>query len=326
MSISLKGFDYLGAATISSEAVDNLIQFFDWGLLDKGNFVNVAKDSVDYESSEISRLKPVNDPRFTDGTVWQSQFKNWVWETGTSYSVDPLVGSDTANPGVSGVYVNDTFVSVSDTGTYSHSIDHRNGRVIFDSPVTATTVIEAEFSYKYVDVQYAYGLTWFEKIQQNSERPSKDPNSYTSAVSSGESYIFPENRVQLPIIGVELTNGRDFKPYQLGGGQYVTLDVLFHCISDDPYMRDHLIDVVSMQNEKTFRMYNSNSINSANAFPINHLGVPNSGAMIYPDLVTAYPGLFLRLKNTQLDSIYSLSSKLHVGTVRCGAEIIVTNI
>ena len=53
---------------------------------------------------------------------------------------------------------------------------------------------------------------------------------------------------------------RTFRGYQLGGGQFVNTDVLFHIVADDEYTRDKLVDVVSLQNEKTIWMYDIDKV------------------------------------------------------------------
>lgn len=320
-NLNLKGFTKLGESTLSTDVVDNLISFFEWGLLEKGNYVNVTKDDIDVYGGEPSRLRLVQDPQYTDGQIWESHRKNWVWQSGVSSSPSPLVGTDDANPGVSGVYVDDVFYSTATTGTYAHHIDHANGRVVFDSPVDADSVVEAEFSYNYISVEYANGLPWFTELQYRSENSA---NFTTTA--SGDWSQFSRNRQQLPAIGVELTNGRSFRGYQLGGGQYVDIPVLFHCVAEDSYTRDQMVDVVSLQNDKTFKMYDQNAIATSSEFPIDYRGVPVSGAQSFPDLVSNFPGRFLRFKDATVDSVYNLSSRLYVGTVRATAEIIATHI
>ena len=35
-------------------------------------------------------MRPVIDPRFTNGQVWEAFKGNWVWETGFTYDVSPI--------------------------------------------------------------------------------------------------------------------------------------------------------------------------------------------------------------------------------------------
>ena len=98
---------------------------------------------------------PRPDSRFSSGQAWEGFRKNWIWQSGVTYSPNPLVGDDDSNPGVSGVYVNDSYYSASTVGAYAHYIDHFNGRVVFDSPIPTGSKVQAEFSYKWVNVVYA---------------------------------------------------------------------------------------------------------------------------------------------------------------------------
>lgn len=316
--INLKGFSKLGDSTLNNEIKDNLVSFFDWGLLNKENFINVEIPSSGYYGGNEHILRAVQDPRYTDGQVWEGFRSNWVWESGLSGDSSPLVGTDNANPGVSGVYVNGTFHSVTETGTYAHHINHPLGRVVFDTAIATTGDVQCEYSYKYVNVTKSNGLPWFKEIQKRSERVENSQ----FLTNSGDWSQLSQNRAQLPLLGIEVTNSRSYKGYQLGGGSYVYTDVLIHCVAEDPYMRDSLLDIVSHQNEKTFQMYDQNLIAAADAYPLNYNGVPASGALRFPDLATTYPFKSMRIFNCKFDSVYSLGSDLYVGTVKCTTEVI----
>ena len=317
--IDLKGFTKLGDSTLVNDIKENVISFFDWGLLKKDNYINVSIPSSGVYGGNEHQLRLVDDPRYTAGQVWEGFRSNWVWESGlTSTDGAPLVGSDNANPGVSGVYVNDTFYANTTAGVFAHHVNHPLGRVVFDSAIDTSSVVTCEYSYKYVNVTESNGLPWFKELHRRSERV--DNSQFTT--TSGDWSQLSQNRYQLPAIGIEITNNRSFKAYQLGGGSYVYTDVLFHCVSEDPYMRDSLIDIVSLQKESYLQMYDLNAIAEADAFPLNHNGVPASGALRYSDLVTQYPSRTLRIFDTRFDSVYTLNPNLFVGTVKCTTELI----
>lgn len=316
--INLKGFSKLGDSTLVNDTKENLVSFFDWGLLNKENFINVEIPSSGYHGGDEHRLRPVKDPRYTDGQVWEGFRSNWVWENGITGDSSPLVSEDASNPGVSGVYVDDVFHPNTTVGAFSHYVDHPLGRVVFDTAIDTTSVVNCEYSYKYVNVSQCNGMPWFKQIQKNSERV--DNSQFLS--SSGDWSQLSQTRMQLPAIGVEVTNSRSFRGYQLGGGSYVYTDFLVHCVAEDAYMRDSLMDMVSYQNEKTFQMYDLNKIAESDDFPLDYRGVPVSGAMVFPDLAVAHPFKGVRVFDCKFDSVYSLSPDIFVGSVKCTAEII----
>lgn len=308
--MSLKGFTTINESTLTNDIVENLISYFDWGLINKDNFISVNIPTTGTYGGNDHVLSYVDDPRFTNGQVWQMMRGNLVWESGLDSSTQPLVSSDSSYPGVSGVYIDDVFYPTSTTGVYAHHIDHLNGQVVFDTAISTTSSVSCEYSYKYITVEKAGGLNWFKRIQINSERSDEDTP-----------YLLRDNTVQLPVIGIEVTNDRSFKGYQLGGGSFVKTSILFHCIAEDPYTRDFLVDMVSYQNESVLTMYDLNSIDSNNAFPINNNGVPVSGALTYDEIVSQYPYRALRLTDMKIDSIYTLGN-IFVGTVKCSTEVI----
>ena len=67
----LKGFSTLGDATLTNHIRENFIQFFDYGLLEKTNFENVTIPSTGVYGGSDHVLRPVDDPRYTYGQVWE---------------------------------------------------------------------------------------------------------------------------------------------------------------------------------------------------------------------------------------------------------------
>lgn len=307
----LKGFTRLGESTLTNDIMENLVSYLDYNLLQMGNFVNVPVSTTGIYNGIDSRLRMVDDPRYTSGQIWATFRPNLVWESG----VGALTSTNPAYPGVSGVYVNSTLYTPDTTGTYAYHVDHINGVVRFDTAIPASSVVEMPHSYKYVSIVRSDGLNWFRELQERSERSDGD-----FATQSGVYEILPENRQSLPVIGIELA-GRKLQPYQLGGGQIVKTDMYLHCVAEDSYTRDSLVDALTYQDKAAFRMYNLNAISSADAFPIDYRGVPNSGAKIFPELCEDYGGRTLRIEEAKLDSVYTLG-RLKVGTVKISTEVI----
>ncbi len=310
----LKGFSNLGDSTLTNHIRENFISFFDYGLLEKNNFQNVTIPTTGYYGGSDHILRPVDDPRYEYGQVWEGVRSNWVWQSG----LGALTSNNNAQPGVSGVYVDDTFYPATGVGTYAHHVNHPLGRVVFDSAIDTTKEVTCEYSYKYINVTKSDGLNWFKEINKRSER-SNDPNFINN---SGDYAILADNRYQLPAIGIEVASSRKMKPYQLGGGQSVFTEFLFHCVAEDGYTRDTLIDIVSLQHLKNLKAFDLNKIAESGTFPLDYRGVPASGAMAYPELLNQYEGMHIRLEDVKMDSVYAISQDIHVGTVKFTAETI----
>lgn len=307
--MSLNGFTTLGDSTLINDIRENVVSFFDYGLMEKGNIINVPIPTTGVYGGLDHRLHLTDDPRYTSGQVWSAFRGNWVWETG----VGALVGDS----GVSGVFVNSVFRPASGTGAYAHHIDHRNGQVVFNTAISTSATVDCAYSYKYVNVTKVDGLPWFVELQKRS---TSDTANFIA--QSGESSFLPENRLQLPALGVELTNLRKLVGHQLGGGQRVNTGLLIHCVAEDSYMRDSLVDIVTYQKDKSFYMYDLNEIADSGAFPLDYRGVPQSGALRYPELVETYKGRKITFLDCTLDSVYSLGPNLHVGTVKITTEVV----
>ena len=262
MSFHLKGFNSVQDTTLNNEIQDNMVEFFDWALLKKGNYFNVTLGETAPNGYDYSKLRLSSDERFTAGTCWEGVRNNWVWQSGVNYSPAPLVGTNNTKPGISGVYVDDTFYPTTTTGDYAHHVDYFNGRVLFDSPIPTGSKVQVEHSYKWINVVYANSVPWLREVQYRSY----DINGEFLQAAKGDWDMPPEARLQLPAIAIEIVPRRTITGYQLGGGSYVDTDVLFHCLAEDEMTRNKLVDIVSLQNDKTFYAFNSNSIAASGAF------------------------------------------------------------
>lgn len=318
----LKGISDIKEYTLNNDIQDGLLEYFDWALLDIGNYFNVELGELAPNDNDYSRLRISSDPNYSDGQVWEGFRKNWVWQSGVSYSPAPLVGTNNTKPGISGVYIDGDFYPNDTTGQYSHYVDHFNGRVIFDSPIPTGSTVQAEYSYKWINMVYANSVPWLREIQDKSS----EPNDTFLQRDKGHWNVPPEARLQLPAIAIEIVPRRTFKGYQLGGGQWVYTDVIFHCIAEDEITRNKLIDVVSLQSDKNIYLFDSNGINENNDYPIDYLGVPISGALRYPDLIEQYGNALLRLTNSTVQEVVTLGSDIFAGTVRFTTEVINTKI
>jgi hypothetical protein len=320
--LRLKGFDDIFETTLNNELQDNVIEFLDWGLLEKGNYFNVHLGEMSPNNQDYSLLRLSSSDNYLYGQAWEGFRKNWVWQSGVSYDPAPIVDTNSLIPGISGVYVDNIFYHSSTTGVYSHKVDYYNGRIIFDAPIPTGSKVQAEYSYKYINVIYANNLPWLREIQYRTTEPSL---SFTN-IDKGEFLLPSEMRVQLPAIAVEIVPRRTLRGYQLGGGQFVDTDILFHCLAEDAITRNKIIDIVSLQNDKTIFMFDTNKVAKNNEFPLDYLGVPVSGALRYPDLIEKYGNNKIRFKNTVVQGIDLVNTNFHAGIVRMTAETINTKI
>jgi len=314
----LKGFNNIHEASYSNEIKDALVEYFDWGLLEKGNYFNVNLGEMAPNGQDYSKLKLVTDNAYPSGCVWEAFRKNWVWQSGivgVAGHPSPIVGSDNTYPGISGVYVNGGFKPITSTGVYSHFVDYYNGRIIFNNSLPSTSLVQAEFSYKWINVLYANDVPWLRQIQLNSDNPSVD----NTAVMN------PAMRIQLPAVAIEIVPRRSFKGYQLGGGQWVYTDVLFHIFAEDVQTRDQIVDIISFQNDRQVFIFDSNKIAVSGKFPLNYKGVPISGAMRYPDILEKYYGGVINLTKTTVQHLDNYG-EFFGGIVRTTTEGIKTNI
>jgi len=275
---TLKGVTEIGNSFLCDQLKSNLVEFFNWGLLEIGGFTNVSRGSGSIfgtGSASSAKLRLANDPNYTIGQVWEGHRQDWVWQSGLSYQYQPTI--------ISGVYVNNNFYGSGTTGTYAHKIDYPNGRVIFNNAISTTGVVELNYSYRYCSF-YTSDTTWFKEVLFNSYRV--DDTQFLQK-ASGVWDVLAQNRVQLPAVIIETVPRRKLRPMQLGGGQWVEQDVLFHILSENTWDRDKLIDIISYQKDRTILSFDKNAMGETNSFPLDYSGSLRSGAKSYPALVAS---------------------------------------
>ena len=310
MSNELTGFDTAQESSISNLLLDNFISFYDWGFLNKGGYYNNAIPSSGMYRGDKTILKPVKDPNYEEGQVWQGYRPNWVWETGVSVGT-PI--------NISGVFVSGVFRSTTNI-TQPYHIDYSNGRVVFDSPIPLTTNVKLEYSNKWINVVSTRGIPWFRDIQQGVNRISDQFDYY----ASGSWAKLGQTRVPLPTIAIQVPPINDTKPYQLGGGQWVYSNIVFHVIAENDWECQNLLDKIVYQNDKTITLYNSDQVVISGVAPLDHNNSLTPNALpsgLYPNLVANFPHLQCYITNSKNSGgITQLSPDLYIGSVQCVAE------
>tara|TARA_R110002020_G_scaffold55309_3_gene153624 strand:- start:7596 stop:8558 length:963 start_codon:yes stop_codon:yes gene_type:complete len=304
----------IGDTLLSSEIENNLKWYLDWALLGVGGWSNINIPTSGTWGGNYDALRLVNDPAYENGRVWETARKDWVWESGSSYSgYDPIQ--------VSGVYVNGALYGTGDV-TYGHHYDYPLGRVVFDNAISTTSSVKAEYSYRNVQVYVADEAPWWDELQYNSLRV--DDTTY-SATGSGSWGILANHRVQMPSIVLEVVPRRRFTPYQMGDtSQFVKQDVLFHIVAESRWWRNQLVDIISLQKDSQLWLFNSNTLISSGVFPLDYRGMRVTNPLNYNDIVKTpqYRYVSARFTDMAVTEMLSHDARLHEGTVRATIEVV----
>ena len=272
----LNGVNHVADALSSDMLEANLIGFFQWAFLGVGGFFNVTRGQLGPNTGDQSQLRPVTDPNYVDGQVWEAFRKDWVWESGVEYAMQPIH--------VSGVYINGGFLPVNSGIT----VDYPNGRVILDNPIPQSSVMQAEYSYRLFQMYTSDNPTWGQ-IQVDSFQID---NSQFMQTGSGAWDILAQNRIQLPAIFVEAVPNVKRTPLMIGGGVRIHQSVMFHIIAEERYHMKWLHDAITAQWQKKIHAFDKNALLLNDAFPLNGDGTPNPSGLMYPALVDSGNGYY----------------------------------
>ncbi len=306
---SLKSVGQIGDVQLTEHLQSNICSFLDWGLMNLGGYFNVYLNTTQPYGGNPSTLRLSDDPRYYKGTVWDSFKTNWCWEQGIDGSNQPI--------NISGVYVNGQFYPVGTSGQFGYNIAYTHGRVIFNNPLPSNSKVQVEYSYKFYNV-YPANIQWFKELMKGSFRID-DPQF--NFFGSGLWTIFPESRAQLPAVVVESVPRREHVGKQLGGGQWIYQDMLFHIMAETPEQRNNIVDILTYQSEKRFFMYDKNAMNRSGVYPLNQFGYLVNPSSTYPFLVNNYLYTDVIIRKTTSQEQDNVAQSIYRGSCRWYLEV-----
>lgn len=206
----------------SSELLEmNLRSHLDVLFLSNGMYSNVAESGGWYGGAErLDQLTRVN------ANIYESHFNNWIYETDVTgpsgYEINLA----------SGIEVDNVFTAWG-SGALAPSIDYRNGKVLFQSDPGSSAVVSSEFSYKEVLV-----------AGPDAEASKILFSSFKDNVGANLGQVPSGTIKQLPMVVID-PQIRDFTGRQLGGGQIVDQQVIFHVVANSRSKVNKIVDLLS---------------------------------------------------------------------------------
>lgn len=304
--------DHIGQKYNISLLEDNIKSFLDWGFLNIGGFINVNIPSSGMTGGNFHQCRPVPDPVTLPNRIWEAPRKDWVHESGISFS-----GSNPIS--ISGVYLNGTFLPAPNgTENYGYFLDYPNGRINFDKGVSSTSKVELSYSYRYVQVFKANETTWWKELQTETYNPANFNKN------NPELNITSNHRVQTPAIIIETAPRTVMTPYELGTTKnIITQDLLLHIFTENPIQRSSLIEILLEQKDKSLNLYNINKVIKNNTNSLNYRGEINPSGLNYDQLCNNMEYVIKRafIKKVELSELNTFSNALYNAILRWSVEI-----
>lgn len=248
----------------------NLQEWLSYGLLELGAYTVVA---FDLPTSGYTVLQRTYDNNYGGaGRVYEG-LGSWAWQSGVQVpdGYDPIFQ-------VSGVYVDGVFYDKDTVGQYAHTIDYRNGRIIFDNEIiNEETVVQAEYVFHDVAIYNSDNVEWQTILDTYQEAFE----SISELQPSGVAAVLKERRVWLPCVVLNVQD-RTHRPFQLGGGEIAQCGVFWHVLGETPAAHNSLKDIINDQVYKTIRLFDVNEA----PFPLNSVGELQDNLIEYPELAS----------------------------------------
>lgn len=328
MSEKFSGVNNIGQHLYMSQIENNIKSFLEWGFLNIGGFINVQRNTQNIYGNPLCKLKPTEDPNYNKGQVWQTMRKDWVWEDGITYSQcstddDPCDPEDilTVSPTlITGIYINNTFYPLNSSGQYSYKVDYINSRIIFDSPISLSSNVEMEYSYRWIQVYNYDSAKWWQQLQYQTDANSEHFNQ----INRGDFSILSTNRVQLPAIIIETISRGLSKPWQLGDKSLIMKqELLLHIVAENMADRNKVIDILRLQQDKFIFTYDTNKVIKNGVQPFLLDGTLNNNALKYDELLdSAYRWYTCRLIDIFASDVQSFSPFFSESNVKLTVELI----
>jgi hypothetical protein len=308
---------FKGVENISQDLLLNILEanfkmYLDWSFLKIGSWINAEKpNSTIYGKNNHFKLIPVDDISYSSGQVWQGIRKDWVWETNINYGSDsPIV--------ISSISIDGSVVPKA--GNFV--VNYPNGLVIFNSPISASAVVELNYSYRFVQVHRSSESPWFNLIQYSSFNTA---NEDIQQINTGEWAIGSHHRIQLPCIIIEAIPRSRSRPYELGNSLlWLEQDLVFYVLAENKNDRNKLLDIIRLQQDATLQLFDTNKVAQDDAFPLDYNGDIKSTPLMYPNLIDQYSWRKCFIKNVNLVELDSKHTNFHQGAARATLEIIST--
>lgn len=227
--------------------------FLDMHFLREGAFISIPSGSQFYDGSDMSVLLPDSSAADTlfgvsNGQVWQSAFRQWVYESGVSLDGTNLQSAPII---ASGVYIEGAFRPTTDP-TFGHTIDFINGRIIFNTPKSSDLKVFGAFSAREVRVDFEH------QFNQQFKQGFLESKYMTNPLTSMQ-LVYPSGSAQpFPAVFIEI-DGRELTPYELGNRSAIIEDTMkLHIWCLDDMQRDNIVDILTGQWRKTLPMIDFN--------------------------------------------------------------------
>lgn len=312
------GVTNIGSTLILNELENNYKSFLDWGFINIGGFTNVNIPTKNISNFDLHILKPIKDHNQTDRTVWQSPRKDWIYESGVSYS------GVSANS-VTGIFV-DSILYPAPTGnqTLGYTINYPEGKVIFNKQIAASSVIQLNYAYKNIQIYKMEEFPYWKQIQYNS----LENKTGFSLTDKGDFSISSEHRVQLPSVIIESVARSESRPFRLGDKSLIIeQDLVLHILSDQPRDKNNIVDIIRLQEDREIWLYNTNEIIKSGIYPLNFNGSKNINGQNYNIIVNNnnYRWLKCRITDVNISDINFTNIRMYGAAVRMSNEIIFTS-
>ena len=315
---SFMGVDNIGSTLILNEIENNYKSFLDWGFLNLGAYTNVTIPTTNISSFDLHILKPTADPNQPSNRVWQSARKDWVYETGVSFS-----GSSPTQ--ISGVYVNGTlYPAPTGNATIGYKINYPEGKVVFNTGIAASSVVQLNYAYRNIQVYKMEEFPYWKEIQYRS----LENKTGLSLSDKGDFAVGSEKRVQLPAVVIETVARTESKPFRLGDKSLIMeQDILLHILSDSPKDKNNIVDILRLQEDRYLWLYNTNSVVKSGLYPLNYDGSKNLTGQNYYSIVNneSLRWLKCRITNVSVSDINFVNIRMYGSVVRVSNEIIFTD-
>jgi hypothetical protein len=302
----------------------NLKFYLDQVLVREGSYQNVSLGQIAFDNTDVSELKPDNSDitlammglnREQAFRVYQSPFRNWVYESGLLNAVDRGEAQKNAPILASGVYVNGIFKTdnaahLSYDPTLVPTIDWLNGRVILSSGLGASDTVRADYSYLEVAVDFAdrHNVDMEEYVQNT--KYGTNPDTFGSIA-------YPSGRFKpLPAVFIEITE-QTHEPYELGNRSLAERDLItFHVFSFSQTMFDNIMDTIRLQDRRPFPIVDYNvapmplsGFLGARSPEYNRYGVMQSNVVLHPSGYSTLYGLgYFENGRAQIDNVGAIEA------------------
>jgi hypothetical protein len=207
--------------------------------------------------------------------------------------------------------------AVVDTVPVSGTINYPEGKICLDVPVTETSVVQSQYTFRLIQTYIGDSTPWWQQIQRDSLNVASQEWLQSSC---GAWTVGTQHRIQLPAIIIDAVPVGNIQGYIGGCCREIELDILFHVIAETKAQRNDVLSMLLLQSDQGLCTFDCDAAALGGSL-LECGGSITEDTLTYPELVTTYPWAKARIGQGFISYLNTVDCKLYEGMIHLPIKV-----